>query len=585
MVETAFVARPKVKVAGSPLSEDLAALIREVVIDQSIHLPDMFHVVLTDANGTVLQQAGIEIGTKISIGADVLEVSGGDVLMEGEVTALEGRYDHAGKHVVVRGYDTMHRLHRGRHTETYRNVKDSDIVRKVCSRNGISPGDIADSGTVYDHVSQANLSDYDLLKARAREANFELGVINGKLNFRKPTRAEDGPAAGSVDTATPYQLILGHDLLEFRPRVSSSEQAKEIRVRGWSPREKKVLVGSAQAGTDSVHLRATPLALANKFGGLTYVTTDRPLATQSEVDAAARAIGEQLGSAFAEAEGLARGNQKLKAGAVVNVAGVTPDFCGTYTLTHTRHLFSPHAEYRTWFTVSGRQDRSLLGLTSLGGSNGSASAGGPPIYGVVIGVVTANNDPDKLGRLKLSFPWLSDDYESDWTRTTHLGAGPASGAIFLPEVGDEVLAAFEFGDVRRPYVLGGLWNGKDKPTHLDGVFDNGKLKRRGFVSRKGHKILLHDDAPNSGLTLITSDGKLKVELKEASSEIVISCQGKVSITSGDSMSLESQKDLSLKAKTGLSIETQAQLNLKGDAGLTAQSSAATAVKGSVVQIN
>ena len=585
MTDSTFVPRPRINVAGTAISDELSELVREVVIDQSLHRPDMFHIVFNDQQGDVLRRAALEIGTKVALAAEAVDGRGGDVIMDGEVTALEGRYDHSGSHVVVRGYDTMHRLHRGRHTETYRNVKDSDIVRKVCSRHAIPTGEIADSGTVYDHVSQANLSDYDLLKARAREANFELVVLDGKLHFRKPTPAAEGPAEGSVGTATPFQLILGSDLLEFRPRVSSSEQAKEIQVRGWSPKDKRVLIGTCEAGTDSVTLPATPLDLANRFGGLTYVATDRPLSAQSDLDVVARAIGEQIGSAFAEAEGVARGNQKLKAGSVVSIAGVGPDFCGKYTLTHTRHLFSPHTEYRTLFTVSGRQERSLLGLASLGGSNGSASAGGPPIYGVVIAVVTGNDDPEKLGRLKLSFPWLSDDYESDWTRTTQLGAGPASGGMFLPEVGDEVLAAFEFGDVRRPYVLGGLWNGKDKPSHLDGIFDHGTLKRRGLVSRKGHRVLLHDDAQDSGLTLVTSDGKLKVELKEASSEIVITSQGNVTISSGGSMSLESQKNLALKAQTGLSIESQAQLSLNGEAGLSAESSGTTTIKGSLVQIN
>ena len=88
------------------------------------------------------------------------------------------------------------------------------------------------------------------------------------------------------------------------------------------------------------------------------------------------------------------------------------------------------------------------------------TAGGPADHGMVVGDVTTNDDPDKLGRVKLMFPWLSDDYESDWARLVQLGAGPDSGAVFLPEVNDEVLVAFEFGDVRRPYVLGGLFNGR-----------------------------------------------------------------------------------------------------------------------------
>src|SRR5271170_858207 len=80
-------------------------------------------------------------------------------------------------------------------------------------------------------------------------------------------------------------------------------------------------------------------------------------------------------------------------------------------------------------------------------------------YGVAVGIVSNNKDPMNLGRVRMKFPWLSDDHESDWTRMASLMAGPGRGAYFLPEVNDEVLVAFEHGDVRRPYVIGGMWNG------------------------------------------------------------------------------------------------------------------------------
>ena len=76
-------------------------------------------------------------------------------------------------------------------------------------------------------------------------------------------------------------------------------------------------------------------------------------------------------------------------------------------------------------------------------------------------------DSSSLARVKLSFPWLSDDYVTDWARTLHPGAGNSRGFTVLPEVGDEVLVAFEQGDLGRPFVLGGLFNGVDKPPVAD----------------------------------------------------------------------------------------------------------------------
>ena len=74
--------------------------------------------------------------------------------------------------------------------------------------------------------------------------------------------------------------------------------------------------------------------------------------------------------------------------------------------------------------------------------------------------MTNNNDPEHVGRVKLGFPWLAPYYESDWARVVQVGMGKEWGNLFLPEVGDEVLVGFEFGDARRPYVIGGLINGK-----------------------------------------------------------------------------------------------------------------------------
>src|SRR5215472_353851 len=104
------------------------------------------------------------------------------------------------------------------------------------------------------------------------------------------------------------------------------------------------------------------------------------------------------------------------------------------------------------------------------------------IYGVVVGIVTNNQDPDGMGRVKVKFPWLSDQDESWWARIATVMAGSSRGSYFLPEVNDEVMVAFEHGDVRFPYVLGALWNGKDSPPTTN---SDGKNSIRLIKSRSG----------------------------------------------------------------------------------------------------
>jgi uncharacterized protein involved in type VI secretion and phage assembly len=212
--------------------------------------------------------------------------------------------------------------------------------------------------------------------------------------------------------------------------------------------------------------------------------------------------------------------------------------------------------YRTHFEVSGRQERSLLGLVSMGGTNGAASAGGTPVGGVVIGQVTNVKDPDGLGRVKLRFPWLAEGYESDWARMTQFGAGKGNGSLFLPEVNDEVLVAFEFGEFRRPYVVGCLYNGVDKPSGVARAVDagSGAVQRHYFRSRKNHELVFSDADGDDGVELRTADGKTSVRLSHGDGKVTVTAQGDVEVSATGSVRVESRASVEIKAGAGVTID-------------------------------
>lgn len=135
-------------------------------------------------------------------------------------------------------------------------------------------------------------------------------------------------------------------------------------------------------------------------------------------------------------------------------------------------------------------------------------------YGVVPAIVTDIKDPDGQGRVKLTLPWSPDAsgqrYEA-WARLATLFGGDNRGSWFVPDVDDEVLVAFEHGDPRRPYVLGGLWNGHDKPPQdMDGAGNNDKKVLR---SRNGVKVTLDDQDGQEKLILETPGGQ-SITLKD-----------------------------------------------------------------------
>jgi phage protein D/phage baseplate assembly protein gpV len=550
-----YAAKPRIEVDGNVLPAEVELWLESAVVDDHVLLPDMLELRFRDPNHELLARAGFEIGAAVRILAAPVGQEASELLIAGEVTALEADFDASGNHVVVRGYDPSHRLHRGRRTETYRNVTDSDVARAVAQRAGLEIGRIEDTQTIHRHVSQANTSDWEFLSARARQAGHEIAVVDGKFEFRKPVEAGEAPQSGDLTSEDPLQLVLGADLVTFSARVTSADQVSEVMVRGWDPDRKEAVAGTAPAGTVAASLPLSPASLASKFGDNTHVAVDRPLSTRDEVDEAAKAIAEQLAGSFAEAEGVAHGNLRLRAGVAVSVGLTGAPFEGLYTLTSSRHVFDSRG-YKTHFAVSGRQVRSLLALASPDGSNGvAAKRSRSPVQGVVTAQVTSVVDSGNLARVKVAFPWLSDRYESDWVRVVQPGAGNGRGLVVLPEVNDEVLVAFEHGDVQRPYVLGGLYNGQDAPPLGDSVVDGqtGAVVRRVFVSRSGHSIAFLDGDRDQGITLETGGEELRIALDNTNTTITLASDGEVVIDATRKVTVKG-KSLELSAESGVSID-------------------------------
>ncbi len=204
-----------------------------------------------------------------------------------------------------------------------------------------------------------------------------------------------------------------------------------------------------------------------------------------------------------------------------------------------------------------------------------------PVYGgVAIALVTNNQDPQQLGRVKVSFPWLGSGIESDWIRVVTPMAGPNRGFYCLPEVDDEVLVAFEQGNLDFPYVLGTLWNGKDIPPAQN---DDGKNNVRLWKSRSGHEIRLDDTEGKEQITIADKSGKNTIVIDTASNTLTITTEKDLQINAKGNISLDaSQGDVTiacknfkvdanqncdLAAKVQGSFKAQATLALNGTAGV------------------
>lgn len=196
------------------------------------------------------------------------------------------------------------------------------------------------------------------------------------------------------------------------------------------------------------------------------------------------------------------------------------------------------------------------------------------INGVVIGIVTNNNDPEDLGRIRVKFPWLSNEDESNWARVASLMAGKERGIYFLPEIDDEVLVVFEHGDINMPYVIGSLWNGKDVPPETN---SDGKNNIRMIKSRSGHVIRIDD-----------TNGKEKIEIVDKTEKNMISIDAK-----DNKISIISDKDIEISAPHGkitidaqdIEIRSSAATKIESVADMDVKASGNMNIKGATINLN
>jgi len=199
---------------------------------------------------------------------------------------------------------------------------------------------------------------------------------------------------------------------------------------------------------------------------------------------------------------------------------------------------------------------------------------GARIFGVVVGLVTNNQDPDGLGRVKVRFPWLSDVDESFWARLAAPMAGKQRGTYFLPEIDDEVLVAFEHGDVRFPYVLGALWNGQDVPPVTNG---DGKNNIRVIKSRSGHVVKLNDEDGKETIEIVDKSKKNSIVIDSANNTITVTTDKDITLSAAQGTIKLTAQNVEITSSNTTKLNSSGNMNVEAGGTMT--------VKGATVNIN
>lgn len=607
---TETVHHASIKVKGQALPPAILAKLLLIETESTYNRQDSLTLAFDiDANEEI--PPALELGAEIEVAFKSPTSQSPVKAFHGEITALQYDASEDRSGFVVEAEDKFHRLFRGDRTRTFLKQSVTDAVKKVIAESGVPAGTIDATTAKLPFQMQQNVSDGVFLLERAAELGFHTRVIDGRVFFGK---VGAGGESGVV-------LEQGNQLLNFSCRVTATTFVKEVTVRSWDVVQKKEIISKADQYAGDKDAK-----VANAFAGTPKVLLTRSdLGSPDETKASAQAALDRANELQRQAEGRCYGDARIAVDKTVEIKGVNKRFNGKYRISQVRHRYSADEGFTTEFASRGVADQSLRALVSESAAT-SVAPDRSVFDGVTVGIVTDNKDPDGLGRVQVKIPALTDQDSTGWLRMALPGAGGTGGIhgwYLLPEVNDEVLVAFEQGDVRRGYVIGGLLNGKEKPAYPnDKALGSGNVvNQHAFRMKGGAHLLFDENSDEEKIEVKNKDGcftfsyssKNGVEIKHSAKgeKFTINNKGDVKITSTDknitieapmgALTLKAQKDITIESQSGkvaikaaqdasvdglnVKVNAQASAEVKGNATAKLEASGQTTVKGAMVMIN
>lgn len=570
---------PKIKIlaAGAALTAAEIERLLECTVEQSIGAPDVITMRFTDPDFKLADSSKFALGTEIEVKMAQGDEANPPTVTKCEVFSVEPNFTTGrAPETVVYAFHKMNRLQHGRKTRTFLDVKDSDVVSTLIQGAGLNSS-IDATDTTYKYLVQWNQTDMEFLRERAARIGYLFHADQTSFYFEK-WNIGGQPA-----------LVLSPDdnLTGFRPRLSLAQQVGDVKVRAWDPQAKAAIEGAATVDSDLNQGGTTTTgssAVASAYGQNVLTIVDPTAKDVSDAQAIATGYLAQLTREHTEAEADCPGDAKLRPGAIVQVKDVGARFSGKYMITTARHVLNSTG-YGTTVTMTGGYPERIGDM--LGATNRSQR-----MAGVMPAVVTNLADPENKGRIKVSFKHMPQnngvDLESGWMRLMAPMAGKSRGFQFYPEVGDEVLVAFEGGEPAQGIIIGGLWNGQDTLPSPDSEFrSESQVKKRTLKSMAGHEITFAED-DGSDLSVTVKDVKGNTILLDSKNEMLkitavkdmtIDVTGDLKITAKGNINVESSKNLDMKATQNATISATQNLELKATQNATLKATSQVSVEG------
>lgn len=493
-----------VELDGSPLRSEHVRMLGEIRVQQRLSMPTLCELAFIDSTGSITAETPAQVGASLKVSTR----GEAEALFSGQVTAVEYVYNPShGREVRVRGYDLLHQLRKRQPVRAHVQVTLADLARELVSELGFSV-DAPEPGPLCQRWIQYRQSDLDLLVDATDRYGLFFTLRGDVLHLTTLQGLGD-----------PVPLALGDSLFEARLEVNADSSCRSVSAEGWDPFRIEKHAGHAEkprTGRD-VSESASP----DRVGGDgRWTLVDEAVQDDGQAEALAQGELDRRVGQETILWGVARGDARLRPGAPVDVSGVAPPVSGRYVITYVNHTIDADQAFLSEFSTAPPLARSRTRATTA-----------------ALGLVTRVDDPDRLGRVRLSLPTYGD-VETDWLGVMAGGAGAKKGLIALPDVGDQVLVLFARGDPAQGIVLGGLYGAQGPP---DAGVEATAVRRYTFLTRGGQRIRL-DDTRNA-IRFENGDGS-HIELTPAKTlmhakgDIVIEAPGRSIRIRGKSINFE-----------------------------------------------
>lgn len=494
---------------------------------------------------------------------------------KGVVTHLEGYRDsndgEIREMVLISGMSSSIILDGGSNITSYSEQQLSAIITDViqgADQSLLNTVVAPETDTMLAYSVQQSLSQFEYLKHLAATNGEYLLYVNDTLYFGKPDLGAsvelhlgsslDNISIG-INTRASKANYFTHDYFN-QTHVSSSTEDTQVASSG--------LIGISSNANDRLYANVPLVPFSTYEDMELQQRLDAAVAKQKKVDA--QALVTLNGTSYSTSVSL---------GSIINIRNAGNGY-GEYRVISITHSCNDSGNYKNTFSAI-PIDVDVYPLTNISTILRSDSQ---------VAKVIDNVDPEGMSRIKVQFSWQAPlNLTTPWLRVLTPSSGADKGFHFIPEVEEEVLIGFEGGNVERPYVIGSLYTGVNKPESWQSDANNIKAIR----TRSGHTIEFNDtegeetirihDNEGSIITFNTQEKSLTINATEnidiTAKNINLTATEKVSIGSEQDIEINATNQLKAMSSDKIALQSTGDTTIKGNGKLTLEGTSEATLKG------